>query len=135
MILIYLSVYVLVINLKMFIRAFGPVLLNMNLLTSLYKLSLLKGLKSKILMLFLVIYINLFLTLVMENLDKNPVKPKLNLQLKKKWKMKICLLMMFLSVLNQEMDKFAIKLKCNNKRDQSCLLITSLVIFFHILNK
>ena len=100
MMLIYLNASVLVMNLKKSIKVFGLNLLNMILLTNLYKLSSLKEQKSKILILFLVTYISLFLTLVMENLDKSPVKPKLNLLPRKKWKMKIYLLMMFLSVLN-----------------------------------
>ena len=94
MMLIYLNVSVLVINLKMSIRVFGLNLLNMNLLTNLFKLSSLKEQKLKILILFLVTYISLFLTLVTVNLDKNLVKPKLNLLPRKKWKMKIYLLMM-----------------------------------------
>lgn len=94
MMLIYLNVSVLVINLKMSIRVFGPNLFNMDLLNILLKLSSLKEQKSKILILFLVTYISLFLTLVTVNLDKKPVKPKLNLLPRKKWKMKIYLLMM-----------------------------------------
>ena len=133
--LIYLNVSVLVINLKMSIRVFGLNLLNMNLLTNLFKLSSLKEQKLKILILFLVTYISLFLTLVTVNLDKNLVKPKLNLLPRKKWKMKIYLLMMSQNVSSQVMDKFVIKLRQNNNKENLCLHIKLLVIFYPILNK
>ena len=58
MMLIYLNVSVLVINLNVFIKEFGLSQYNMNLLKISLKLTLQKELKSKMLMLFLEIYIN-----------------------------------------------------------------------------
>ena len=71
----------------------------------------------------------------MENLDRGDVSIKLNLQPKKRWKMRIYLLMMLLNVMNLEMVKSVIKLKKNNKKERSLVHTTLLDIFYLTPNK
>ena len=71
----------------------------------------------------------------MENSAKSGAKLKLNLLLKKKWRMKNYILKISLNVLNSETNKFAIKSKNLNKKVKAYPLIISLDISSLTLNK
>ena len=135
MMLIYLNVSASAINSKLFIKEFGQNPSNMDLSKiSLQPISP-SAQKSRIQIQCLAISINLFSIQLMESSAKSDVKLKLNLQLKKRWKMKACSLMTSLNALSSETDKFAIKSKRINKKTKTSLLIISPDISSPTLNK
>ena len=135
MMLIYLNVSASDINSKPFIKEFGQNPSNMNLSKiSLQPISP-SVQKSRIQIQCLAISINLFSIQLMENSAKSDVKLKLNLLLKKRWKTKICSLMMSLNALSSETNKFAIKSKNLNKKVKASPLIISPDTFSLTLNK
>jgi hypothetical protein len=72
----------------------------------------------------------------MENLDKNGLILKRNLQRKMKWKIdQMFIPMMFQNVLSWEMVKYVIKLNLLNLKMKSFRLITLLGIFSHIRSR
>lgn len=135
MMLICSSVYASVIILILYIRVFGPSQFNMSLLKSSLKCTLMRDLRLKTLILYLVTSINSFLILHMESLGKNGVIIRLNSRQKRKWKMKIYILMTSLTVFNLEMGRSVIKYIRSRRKEKPCRLITLLAIFLRIPSK